>query len=116
MTGFSSWREARRLPAVPMQPVVDPAGWTADALRDVSRWSYRFQESETEELVAAVAEVRRRGVGLVEIRREHFPLRRTAELLEEVRHELKDGRGIVMLRGFPLERLDREGQAIAYLG
>jgi hypothetical protein len=116
MAGFSSWREKKRIPAAPLQPVVDPAGWSADELRDVARWSYDFAEEEKDELVAAVAEVRRRGVALVDIERAHFPLRRTADLLEEVRHELKDGRGIVMLRGFPLDRLDREGQAIAYLG
>jgi len=116
MAGFSSWRERIRRPATPLEPVIDPAGWTAEELRDVARWSYDFQEAEKEELVAGVAEVRRRGTALVDIAREHYPLRRTALLLEEVRRELKDGRGIVMLRGFPLERLDREGQAIAYLG
>src|SRR5258706_15952916 len=110
MAGFSSWRERRRLPSVPLQPVVDPAGWYEEELRDVARWSYAFSEAEKEEFVAAVSEVRRHGVPLVEITRARFPLRRTAELLEEVRREVKDGGGIVMLRGFPLERLHPWGQ------
>ena len=116
MAGFSTWRETRRVPALPLQPVVDPAAWTAAELGEIASWSYDFTEAEKEELVAGVAALRRKGVKLVEIGREDYPLKRTAETLEEVRHELKDGRGIVMLRGFPVERLDREGQAMAYLG
>ena len=116
MAGFSSWRDKKRLPAVPLQPVVDPAAGYEEELRDVARWSYDFSEAEKDEFVAGVEAVRRQGVALVDIARAHYPLRRAADLLEEVRRELKDGRGIVMLRGFPLDRLDREGQAIAYLG
>jgi hypothetical protein len=33
-----------------------------------------------------------------------------------VRQELVDGRGMVMLQKFPIEALDREGQAIAFIG
>ena len=37
-------------------------------------------------------------------------------MLADVRRELIDGRGIVMMQNFPIERFDREAQAIAYLG
>jgi hypothetical protein len=63
-----------------------------------------------------VAAVRREGVALVDIAREHFPLRAFGDVLADVRRELMDGRGIVMMRDFPLDRFDREGTAIAYIG
>ena len=116
MSGFGTFRQARREPAVPGRPVVDPAGWTPEEMRDISRCVYRFTESDIEELLAGVASVRRRGVKLVEITQEAFPLDGFADVLGDVRRELDDGLGMVMLRGFPLDRLDREGQAIAYLG
>ena len=37
-------------------------------------------------------------------------------MLLDVRRELMDGRGIVMMRDFPLDRFDREETAIAYIG
>src|SRR5262249_26035594 len=36
--------------------------------------------------------------------------------LVDVRRELTDGRGMVMIQNFPIERFDRQGIAIAYLG
>lgn len=101
---------------MPMRPLVDPAGWSAADLADVSRWSYRITETDASELAAAVASVRDRGVALVDIRQEDFPLGAFSRVLADVRRELMDGRGIVMMQGFPLDRFDREGTAIAYIG
>ena len=39
---FRTFHKARRKPAVPMQPVVDPAEWAPGDLGEVSSWSYRF--------------------------------------------------------------------------
>ena len=38
------------------------------------------------------------------------------DVLADVRRELMDGRGIVMLQNFPIDRFDREATAIAYIG
>jgi hypothetical protein len=116
MGDFRSFQSSERGEARPMEPVVDPAGWSADELRDVARWSYRVDERQADELAAAVAAVRRDGVPIVEVARENFPLGGFADVLADVRRELMDGRGIVMLQNFPIERFDREETAIAYIG
>ena len=116
MGDFRSFKTARREPAAPMKPLVDPAGWTAERLKDVSSWSYRINAADAGELEAAVAAVRRNGVAMVDIRKEDFPLKAFADVLIDVRRELMDGRGIVMMQDFPLDRFDREGTAIAYIG
>jgi hypothetical protein len=66
--------------------------------------------------VTAIAAFHRTGVPVAELAREHFPLKDFGEILAEVRRKLIDGRGIVMLQGFPVEGLTREDQAISYLG
>src|SRR6267154_3118260 len=116
MSDFRSFKTAKRLPAKPMAPVVDPAGWEPDALRDVAGWSYCITDDDADDLAAGVNAVRRQGVALVDIAREHFPLQRFGSVLSDVRRELMDGRGIVMMRNFPLDRFDREEAAIAYIG
>jgi hypothetical protein len=116
MADFRSFKTARRLPAAPMQPVIDPAGWAPEALKDVASWSYRLTDDDADELSEAIAAVGRKGVAMVDIRREDFPLSGFGEVLLDVRRELLDGRGIVMMREFPLDRFDREEAAIAYIG
>jgi hypothetical protein len=113
---FRTFRTAKRVPAQPLQPVIDPADWSPSDLGPVDRWSYRLSERDVDELAAAVAAVRRGGVSLTDVNCETFPLRQFARVLHDVYRELTDGRGMVMLRGFPTERFDREGSAIAYLG
>ena len=99
-----------------MEPIVGPAAWTPTDLRDVARWSYRLSEDDRLEIVAAAESAQLARVALEDLSRENFPLRRFATVLEDVRRELLEGRGIVMLQGFPVDRLDREACAIAYLG
>lgn len=116
MTGFRTFLTARREPAVRLRPVVDPAGWDPDSLGNVARWSYRFSPRDAGELVDAVARVRAAGIAPERIERDHFPLPTLSAVMADVRRELTDGRGIVMLQGFPIDALDRLGQVIGYLG
>src|SRR5215471_15300741 len=102
MGDFRSFRSSRRAPARAMEPVVDPAGWSPEDLRDVASWTYRISEQDIDDLAEGVKEVRRRRVPIVEIAREHFPLGAFADALADVRRELLDGRGIVMLQDFPI--------------
>jgi hypothetical protein len=113
---FRSFSRSERRPASAMQPVVDPAGWSASALADVESWSYRIDSSDADELAAGIVSSKRAGIALVDIERKNFPLNRFGTILADVRRELLDGRGIVMLRGFPVDRFSREEQAIAFLG
>jgi hypothetical protein len=116
MSDFRTSARSQRVPAQAMAPVVEPAGWTAETLGSVEDFSYVIADGDADELVAGVAAFRRHGIPIEEVSRENFPLQRFADVLADVRRELTDGRGLVMLRKFPLQRLDREGQAIAYLG
>ena len=116
MGDFRSFLRSKRVPAEAMQPVIDPAAWTPDTLGSVDDFSYAITDRDADELVAGVAAFRRHGAPIETVSRENFPLHRFADVLADVRRELIDGRGLVMLRNFPLQRLDREQQAIAYLG
>ena len=53
-----------------MQPVIDPAGWSPADLGDVSTWSYRITDRDTDELSDAVASIRRNGIAVEAVSRE----------------------------------------------
>ena len=116
MGDFRSFNRRERLRAEAMEPVVDPAAWTPETLGSLDDFSYFITDSDAEELVAGVTAFRRHGVPIEDVSRKNFPLNRFANVLADVRRELIDGRGLVMIRNFPLRRLDREQQVIAYLG
>ncbi len=73
MGDFRSFKTAARRPAEPMQPVVDPADWSPESLKEVANWSYRICDRDADELAAGVAAVRRAGVPIVDIKRDGFP-------------------------------------------
>jgi hypothetical protein len=116
MGDFRTFQKARREPASPLKPIVDPAGWSPQDLADPESYSYRFTDADRAEIKAAIAAARRKGASLVDIRPADFPLNSLAKTLADVRRELLDGRGLVLLRGFPVGELSREEIAIGYLG
>jgi hypothetical protein len=113
---FRTFTNSARVPAAGMMPVIDPAGWLPERLGDVSEWSYRFNENDQDELAGAVASFKKSGLEIVDVNRDTFPLGTLAATLADVRRELLDGRGMVMLQNFPIDRMDREEVVIAYLG
>src|SRR5262249_15862455 len=113
---FRTYHLKKRSPAAPMQPVDDPADWTADTLGPVDDWAYHITPTDQDELIAAVENFRKLALPLPQVDRTRFPLPRLKDVLADIRRDLLDGRGIVMLRNFPIDRLDREGVAIAYMG
>jgi hypothetical protein len=113
---FVKTAPGRRAPAIPLQPVVDPAGWTAADLARSDGWIYRLSDSEIAELADASARVQARGQDLTAVRREDFVLPRLRHGLADIRGELREGRGFVLLRGLPVGEWSRLQSAIAYYG
>src|SRR5262249_32013335 len=101
MADFRSFTYAGRIPAKPLPPVVAPARWTPAAPTRVDDFAYRITDRDADELIAGIAAFRRRDVPIESVSRDNFPLDRFAGVLADVRRELVDGRGLVMLRGFP---------------
>src|SRR5262247_333186 len=116
MGDYRSFKTLGRRPAGPMQPVVDPADWSPASLKNVANWSYQLSDRDADELADGIKAARRAGVAIVDAKRESFPLKSFGDVLIDVRRELLDGRGIVMMQNFPLDRFDREETAIAYVG
>lgn len=116
MGDFRTYHVKTRLPAVALEPVVDPADWSAQTLGPVADWAYQITEKDQDEILQAVAHFRRLGLPLPAVDKDNFPLPKLKDVLGEIRSELIDGRGIVMVQNFPIDRLDREAIAVAYMG
>lgn len=106
----------RREPAVPMEPVVDPAGWYPDQITATETWRYVLSDAEIAEIDGAVAAVEARGFDIVDITRDDFPLPTFGEAIDAMRQELHEGVGFVQIRGMPVDRWTKAQSAAAYWG
>jgi Taurine catabolism dioxygenase TauD, TfdA family len=95
-------------------PVRGPGVWYGRDLAARQDWIRHFSNAELAEIHAAVQGAR--GVPLGELSPATFALPRLGSELKQVLAELLEGRGFILLRGLPVERMSREEQAIAYLG
>jgi hypothetical protein len=117
MPDFRTFKNAQRQPAQPLHKVIDPAAWKPHSLGDVANWSYHITDADSDALVAAATRFLEQGLTPEEVTRDNFLLEGSfCGVMRDVREELRNGRGLVMLRNFPIDRLDRAGVAVAYLG
>ena len=105
-----------RQPAQPMQPLVDPAGWTAAELAKDDSWIYELSETEADEVLGAVAAVQNSAMDILALSAAAFAMPKLDKALAILRDELDEGRGFVLLRGIPVAAMDRAGVAAAFWG
>jgi hypothetical protein len=103
-----------RHPAVPLQPVIDPAGWRVEDLGRST--AFTLDDGHLAELDTALARLERTGMPIEAMRRTDFRFDRLAKLLSDVRYQLMDGLGFAQIRNFPIGRYSRWRTAAAYWG
>jgi hypothetical protein len=100
--------------ALPLQPVDDPAVWSAADLAASDDWIYPLTGAETGELDAAVAHLEATGKEIMDIGRGDFALPTLGSRLAAVREQVLHGRGLALVRGVPVARYTRRQSAIAF--
>ena len=98
------------------QPLGGPAAWKGEELARSTDWIWPVPAEAVAELDAAVEGVRRRGLDWREITRADFPLPGFSRTLAAAQRELEDGRGVVLLRGLPVDGYDEEALRALYFG
>lgn len=118
MNAIRGAADGRRGAALPGQPVIDPSEWRGSELAARDGWFLRFDDGEIRDLIemcrSARATVGDRPDKLIDIPPDAFDLGRFSEKLDHIRRELKDGLGVVMLRGLPVDEMELIDVAIAY--
>jgi len=112
------WKPSARTrePAQPMQPIIDSAGWTATQLEGTDAWVYQLSDADVAEIHLAVDAIEADDQELKFVTREKFPLPKLSAALADMKSELRDGRGLALIRGLPIEGRTRKQIAIAFWG
>lgn len=89
---------------VPFTIIEDPGTWYAsDWSNNIEQLYVHITPEDVAELTIALKTFKESGVPRTHINRDVFPLNHLAKKLEEVETEVRLGRGIVVLRGVPLD-------------
>jgi Taurine catabolism dioxygenase TauD, TfdA family len=87
-----------------MRAAATSPAWLGSDLAASTDWIRPVPAAAIAECEAALAGLRRRGLSWPGFSRDDFPLSTFARELDAVLEELENGRGVVLLRGLPVER------------
>ena len=90
--------------------------WLGRDMAASTEWIQPFPPRAIEEIDAALRAVQKRGLAWPKFGRDDFPLPSFSRDLEAVRDELENGRGFVLVRGFPVERYTEDELKTLYWG
>ena len=85
-------------------PIGGPAAWVGADLERNQSWIHHFTEADIAAIDGALAHVAAKGLAWDQITREDFPLGAFAQVMAATAQELENGRGLMLLRGLPVER------------
>lgn len=94
----------------------NPQAWYGAEMAARDDWIHTFTRDEIVEIESALRHAEATGLEINDIRQQHFPLGSLRPILAEVRNEVLWGRGFMLFRGLPIERLTRRQAALAYWG
>lgn len=98
------------------QPVRDSSAWDPGELRGTDAWVYQLSQAEVADIHDAVAAAEARGGEIMEITRDNFILPEFGAALADIKAEIRDGRGMALIRGLPTEGRSRWQMAAAFWG
>jgi len=98
------------------EPIDHPSAWKASDFAGPDDYAIDIGPRHVRAFDEALASIRRQGLTLATVEREHVPLPAIAGELAALRREVLHGRGFVMLRGIPVDRYDLADLEILYWG
>ena len=100
----------------PPKLVDHPSAWKSSDFSSSDDYAFDLQSGHLNAIASALEAVQAQGRRLEEIGPNDFALPEMAEDLARIRAELVDGRGIVLLRGLPVEQYTVDELAMIYWG
>ena len=101
---------------LPKNPYHCAAGWKGSKMAKTTDWIYVLSKNEITELENALAHVKSKKLTTTNIKKSDFPLPNFSKTLSEFLKEIESGRGFLLIRGLPVEKLGDENTTIIYWG
>src|SRR5437660_5138355 len=107
---MSELRQVRRAPEInpPLTPVhgtpIDhPSAWTVADFKTPADYTIELDAAHLRDIEHAIRQIKTAGLGLDDLQREHFEVPSLRPVIDEIRRQIGDGRGFVVVRRLPVE-------------
>ena len=92
------------------------ADWRGRDMRQTEDWIYRLSSDEIREIDAALKYAKSKGLSGIQVARRDFPLPTFAATIDKITDELANGRGFILIRGFPAQDYSKEDVGTIFWG
>lgn len=102
---------------LPLEPFAGEGAWYGPAMKQrAQEWQMPFSEKQIAVLRDAIESAEKAGLGPLDLTAANFPLPGWEDLFASTKKDLFEGRGFILLRGFPVDELTALQRAIGYFG
>jgi Taurine catabolism dioxygenase TauD, TfdA family len=105
-------------PATPMYaaPIAHPSAWKVADFKSPADYTIELSATQLQEIERAIRQINAAGLGLDDLQREHFEVPSLKPVIDEIRHQIADGRGFVVVRRLPVEDYSKDELGMIFWG
>jgi Taurine catabolism dioxygenase TauD, TfdA family len=106
------------VPATPVHRVriEHPSAWNVADFKSSADYTIELSRAQLADVADAMQRIKGDGLTLETLRREHFEVRSLQPVIDEIRHQISEGRGFVVLRRLPFEEYTKDELGLIFWG
>jgi hypothetical protein len=89
-------------------PIDHPSAWKVADFKTSADYTIELDATHLREIARVVRQIKADGLGLDDLRREHFEITSLRPMIDQIRHQIEDGRGFVVVRRLPVEDYSKD--------
>jgi len=97
-------------------PIDHPSAWRVADFKTPADYTIELDATHLRDIERAMGQIRAAGLGLDDLRCEHFEVPSLRPVVDEIRHQIEDGRGFVVVRRLPIEDYSKDEIGMIFWG
>jgi Taurine catabolism dioxygenase TauD, TfdA family len=97
-------------------PITHPNAWKVADFTTPADYTIELDATHLRDIEGAIRQIRVAGLGLDDLRREHLEVPSLRPVIDEIRGQIEDGRGFVVVRRLPVEDYSKDEIGMIFWG
>jgi hypothetical protein len=97
-------------------PIDHPSAWRVADFKTPADYTIDLSTTHLRDIERAMGQIKAAGLGLDDLRREHFEILSLRPVVDEVRRQIEDGRGFFVVRRLPVEDYSKDEIGMIFWG
>jgi len=97
-------------------PIAHSSAWKVSDFTTPADYTIELDATQLSDIDRAVRQIKAAGLSLDDLQREHFEVPSLRPVIDEIRYQIEDGRGFVVLRRLPVEDYSKDEIGMIFWG